>query len=194
MQKNFRNPAFTRRQKRSRQGVSETIASNTQDQTPNTKSRLFIVVGPINGSRLGFEHQLVLLQIVQGPKLTQKARNQQMVNLRPFMPRRPVVDRSNNVLAIDRPVYTLYAHPKLFGKSNEKMAELLAPILNKDAAELVKTFQGKKSGIILAPALPEEIIDRITSLRLNGLELTQKYSRFYPPERFSCRCGGLCEY
>jgi cell division protein FtsI (penicillin-binding protein 3) len=181
MQKNFRNPAFTRRQKRSRRGLSETLASNTQDQTSNTKPRLFIVWGVLMASGLGLAVNLYHLQIVQGSKLAQKARNQQMVNLRPFMPRRPVVDRSNNVLAIDRPVYTLYAHPKLFEKSNEKMAELLAPILNKDTAELVKTFQSKKSGIILAPALPEEIIDRVTSLRLNGLELAQKYSRFYPP-------------
>ncbi len=58
----------------------------------------------------------------------------------------------------------------------------LPQYLAKDTAELVKTFQSKKSGIILAPALPEEIVDRVTSLRLNGLELIQKYSRFYPPD------------
>jgi cell division protein FtsI (penicillin-binding protein 3) len=182
MQKNFRNLTHTKRQKRSRRGLSEKPASNTQDQTLNTKSRLLIVWGLLMAAGLGLAINLYQLQIVRGPKLTQKARNQQMVNLRPFMPRRPVVDRSNNVLAIDRPVYTLYAHPKLFSKSNEEIAERLAPILNKDAAELVKTFQSKKSGIVLAPALPEEIIDRITSLQFNGLELIQKYSRFYPPD------------
>jgi cell division protein FtsI (penicillin-binding protein 3) len=131
---------------------------------------------------LGLGVNLYNLQIVKGPKLTQQARNQQMVNLRPFMPRRPVVDRNSNLLAIDRPVYILYAHPKLFEKSNEEIAERLAPILAKDTADLVKTFQSKKSGIILDPALPEEIIDRVTALRLNGLELIQKYSRFYPPD------------
>ncbi|MBE9033880.1 peptidoglycan D,D-transpeptidase FtsI family protein [aff. Roholtiella sp. LEGE 12411] len=182
MQKNLRNLTHTKRQKRSRRGLSEKPASNTQDQTPNTKSRLLIVWGLLMAAGLGLAINLYQLQIVRGPKLTQKARNQQMVNLRPFMPRRPVVDRSNNVLAIDRPVYTLYAHPKLFSKSNEAIAERLAPILNKDAAELVKTFQSKKSGIVLASALPEEIIDRITSLQFNGLELIQKYSRFYPPD------------
>jgi len=131
---------------------------------------------------LGLGVNLYNLQIVRGLKLTQKARNQQMVNLRPFMPRRPVVDRNTNLLAIDRPVYTLYAHPKLFDKSNEEMAERLSSILAKDTTELVKTFQSKKSGIILAPALPEEMIDRVISLRLNGLEWIQKYSRFYPPD------------
>ncbi|MBW4425848.1 MAG: penicillin-binding protein 2 [Nostoc desertorum CM1-VF14] len=178
----FRNSAFTRRQKGSKRGFLGTLASSIQDQTSNTKSRLFVVWGLLMAAGLGLGVNLYNLQIVKGPKLTQQARNQQMVNLRPFMPRRPVVDRNSNLLAIDRPVYILYAHPKLFEKSNEEIAERLAPILAKDTADLVKTFQSKKSGIILDPALPEEIIDRVTALRLNGLELIQKYSRFYPPD------------
>ncbi|MFS0518055.1 peptidoglycan D,D-transpeptidase FtsI family protein [Nostoc sp. UIC 10607] len=178
----FRNPAFKRRQKGSKRGFLGTLASSIQEQTSNTKSRLFIVWSILMAAGLGLGIKLYNLQIVKGPKLTQQARNQQMMNLRPFMPRRPVVDRNSNLLAIDRPVYTLYAHPKLFDKSNEEIAERLAPILAKDTAELVKTFQSKRSGIILTPALPEEIIDRVTSLRLNGLELIQKYSRFYPPD------------
>ncbi|MBD0387386.1 MAG: penicillin-binding protein 2 [Nostoc sp. C3-bin3] len=178
----FRNSGFTRRQKGSKRGFLGTLASTIQDQTSNTKSRLFVVWGLLMAAGLGLGVNLYNLQIVKGPKLTQQARNQQMVDLRPFMPRRPVVDRNSNLLAIDRPVYILYAHPKLFEKSNEEIAERLAPILAKDTADLVKTFQSKKSGIILDPALPEEIIDRVTALRLNGLELIQKYSRFYPPD------------
>ncbi|MBG1261982.1 peptidoglycan D,D-transpeptidase FtsI family protein [Nostoc commune] len=178
----FRNPTFKRRQKVSKGGFLGTFTSKIQDQTSSTKSRLFIVWGVLMAAGLGLGVKLYNLQIVKGPKLTEQARNQQMVNLRPFMPRRPVVDRNSNLLAIDRPVYTLYAHPKLFDKSNEEMAERLAPILAKDTAELVKTFQSKRSGIILTPALPEEIIDRVISLRLNGLEWAQKYSRYYPPD------------
>ncbi|MDZ8069053.1 MAG: penicillin-binding protein 2 [Nostoc sp. DedQUE08] len=178
----FRNPKFTGRHKGDKRGLLGKLASNMQDQTSNTKSRLFIVWGVLMASGLGLAINLYNLQIVKGPKLTEYARNQQMVNVRPFMPRRPVVDRNSDLLAIDRPVYTLYAHPKLFDKSNEDMAERLAPILAKDTAELVKTFQSKRSGIILAPALPEEIIDRVISLRLNGLEWAQKYSRYYPPD------------
>ncbi len=178
----FRNPTFKRQQKVSKRGLLGTFASKIQDQTSSTKSRLFIVWGVLMAAGLGLGVKLYNLQIVKGPKLTEQARNQQMVNLRPFMPRRPVVDRNSNLLAIDRPVYTLYAHPKLFDKSNEEIAERLAPILAKDTAELVKTFQSKRSGIILTPALPEESIDRVISLRLNGLEWTQKYSRYYPPD------------
>lgn len=178
----FRNPGFTRPAKGYKRGLLGKLLSNIQDQTSNTKSRLFIAWGVLMASGLGLAINLYNLQIVKGPKLTEQARNQQMVNLRPFMPRRPVVDRNSNLLAIDRPVYTLYAHPKLFNKSNEDMAERLSPILAKDPAELVKTFQSKRSGIILAPALPEELINRVISLRLNGLEWIQKYSRYYPPD------------
>ncbi|MBW4561015.1 MAG: penicillin-binding protein 2 [Mojavia pulchra JT2-VF2] len=180
--RNFRNSEFIRRRKGSKSGFFGKPNSHSQEQISNSKSRLFIVWGILIAAGLGLAINLFQLQIVRGPKLTEKARNQQMVNLRPFMPRRPVIDRNNNLLAIDRPVYTVFAHPKLFSKSNEDMAQRLASILDKDAAELVKTFESKKSGITLAATLPEETADRLIALRLNGLEFVQKYSRFYPQE------------
>ncbi|MHC5779099.1 peptidoglycan D,D-transpeptidase FtsI family protein [Nostoc sp.] len=129
---------------------------------------------------LGLVINLYKLQIVQGAKLTEKARNQQMVTLQPFIPRRMVVDRNHNILACDRLVYTLYAHPKLFKQSDEQVAQKLAPILNKNANELVKIFQSQKSGILLASALPESTVTHVTALHFSGLELIQKYLRFYP--------------
>jgi cell division protein FtsI (penicillin-binding protein 3) len=180
--KNFRHSDFTSRRKFSKQGLAGESTANNQDKLANSRTRLFITWGLLIAAGLGLAINLYQLQIVRGAKLTERARNQQMVNLRPFMPRRPVIDRSNNLLAIDRPVYTVFAHPKLFDKSNEEIAKLLAPVINKDAAELVKIFESKKSGITLAPALPEEIADRFIALHLNGFEFTQKYSRFYPQE------------
>ncbi|MEH2264607.1 peptidoglycan D,D-transpeptidase FtsI family protein [Nostoc sp.] len=129
---------------------------------------------------LGLVINLYKLQIIQGEKLTEKARNQQMVTLQPFIPRRMVVDRNNNILACDRIVYALYAHPKLFKKSDEQIAQKLTPILNKNTNELVRIFQSQKSGILLASALPESIVSHINALHLNGFELIQKYLRFYP--------------
>jgi cell division protein FtsI (penicillin-binding protein 3) len=175
----FQNSEFPKRE----QGVldKQTTAHN-QDQISDTRTRLFIVWGILMTAGLGLLLNLYQLQIVRGPKLKQRARSQQMVNMRPFMPRRPILDRNNSVLAIDRPVYTVYAHPKLFDKSKEEIAKQLAPILNKDVDELVKTFARRKTGITLASALPEEIADRFIRLRLNGFEFKQKYSRFYPQD------------
>ncbi|MBD2299318.1 penicillin-binding protein 2 [Nostoc sp. FACHB-87] len=178
--RNSRNPAVTKRQKVSRQKWLEKLTPKTPEPVQSSKVRLLIVWAILIFSALGLAFNLYNLQILQGKKLTQKARNQQMVSLRSFMPRRLVIDRNNNVLAVDRPVYTVYAHPKLFDKSNEDVAQKIAPIIDKDVAELVKTFQSRKSGIILMPALPEEIADRVIALRLNGLEFIPKYSRLYP--------------
>ncbi len=158
------------------------VASGNQEQTPNIKSRLFMVWGLFIAITLGLGINLYNLQIVRGPKLRQRARNQQMVNLRPFMPRRSILDRNQDILAIDRRTYTLYAHPKLFQQSNQQIAKQLAPILGQEVSKLEKKFDSKKSGIFLALALSEEVADRIYALRLNGLELIQKYSRFYPQQ------------
>ncbi|OUL35623.1 cell division protein FtsI [Nostoc sp. T09] len=188
--KNFRHSDFTRRRRVSKQGLSETPTSKTQDYIANIRNRLFVAWAVLIAAGLGLAINLYQLQIVRGPKLTEKARNQQMVNLRPFMPRRPVIDRSNNLLAIDRPVYTVFAHPKLFDKSNEEIAKRLAPFLDKDTAELVKTFESKKTGITLAAALPEEIAERLIALHLNGFEFIQKYARFYPQDNLAADVVG----
>lgn len=131
---------------------------------------------------LGLAINLYHLQIVRAPFLQSRARQQQMVSLRPFVPRRPVVDRKNNVLAIDRPVYALYAHPKLFKKPAAAIASQLSPILDRKAEDLLKRFQGQRTGIQVAGGLPEQIADRIAPLHIDGLELIQQYSRFYPQQ------------
>ncbi|BAY92726.1 MULTISPECIES: peptidoglycan D,D-transpeptidase FtsI family protein [unclassified Tolypothrix] len=163
-----------------RRYISNRLSINTNKQIPNTRDRLFVTWCILMLSGLGLAINLYQLQIVQGEKLTKKAREQQMVTLRPFTPRRMVVDRNNDLLAFDRIVYTLYAHPQLFQKSPEEIAQRLAIILNKNADELVKIFQRQKTGILLDSAVPEEIATQIFALHLNGLELTQKYLRFYP--------------
>ncbi|AFZ60080.1 penicillin-binding protein 2 [Anabaena cylindrica FACHB-243] len=178
--KNLQNLEFTRQRKFFRQVFPGNDTPKTQAQVPNLKSRLLIAWSVLIAGGMGLALNLYRLQILQGSKLTERARSQQMVNLRPFMPRRSVVDRNDNILAIDRPVYTLYAHPKLFDKSNEEMAKQIAPVLGKDADNLVKIFKSRKSGILLSNSVAENIADRIISFRLNGLELIEKYSRFYP--------------
>jgi cell division protein FtsI (penicillin-binding protein 3) len=116
-----------------------------------------------------------------------------MVYMRPFVPRRPIVDRTGNVLAVDRPVYTLYAHPKLFKKSKQEMAALLAPMLGKTSAELEKLFNKKTSGIDLGPPLTEAIADRVARLDADGLELIQQYSRLYPQQDLAADVVGYVD-
>lgn len=123
---------------------------------------------------------LFYVQIIKGGALRAVATSNQVSVSRPFMPRRDIVDRAGNVLAIDRPVYTLYAHPKLFKLSKEEIAEKLSPILGRPAADLVKKFNEGESGIRIEYAVVEDLQSRILDLGIDGLELTQNQQRLYP--------------
>ncbi len=155
--------------------------------------RLLLVWAVMIAGGIGLLVNLYRLQVAQAPILEQQARHQQMVYLRPFVPRRPIVDRNANVLAVDRPVYTLYAHPKLFNKSKQEMAALLSPMLGKKSTELEKLFDKYKSGIRLGAPLTEEIADRIARLDDDGLELIQQYSRLYPQQDLAADVVGYVD-
>jgi cell division protein FtsI (penicillin-binding protein 3) len=160
-------------------------------QTP--RFRLLLVWALMMAGAVGLLVNLYRLQVSQAPMLEGKARQQQMVYLRPFIPRRPIVDRNNNVLAVDRPAYTLYVHPKLFKRSKQEMAALLGPILGKTASELEKLFNTKNSGIRIGRALTEDVADRIARLNMNGIELIQQYSRLYPQQDLAADVVGYVD-
>ncbi|NUN64799.1 penicillin-binding protein 2 [Pseudanabaena biceps] len=147
---------------------------------------------------VGLIVRLVYLQVVVSPDLLEKARRQQMFTLRPFIPRRTITDRKGEILAIDRPVYTLFAHPQLYKKSKpdqvqspaEVMAAKLAPILNRSADELLKVLSRDTTSIQVEYWLSEENADRIYNLRLEGLDLVQQRRRLYPQQDLAAELIG----
>uniref|UniRef100_A0ACD5GU70 Uncharacterized protein n=1 Tax=Desertifilum tharense IPPAS B-1220 TaxID=1781255 RepID=A0ACD5GU70_9CYAN len=140
--------------------------------TEPSNTRLIWVWGILLVGILGLMGNLYKLQVQQGSVLQQKAREQQQFKARTYAPRRPIVDRNGQILAIDRPAYTLYAHPILFNERPEAIAQALSQPLNKPPAELLKQFRRRESGIQLAYDLSEEVARRIGGLHLDGLELT----------------------
>ncbi len=134
---------------------------------------------------------LFYVQIVQGSVLKGIAKSQQSTYLRPFAPRRNIEDRDGNVLALDRPVYTLYAHPSLFKQSKEAVAEKLSPILNRPPADLVKEFDKGPTGLQIEYALVEDSYLRISGLQLDGLELIQQQQRLYPYKELTADVVGF---
>ena len=168
--------------------------------------RLLLVWGILVMSALGLAGRLYYLQIVnptivykQAPKgktLRQIAHDQQSRKLRFYMPRRQIIDRQGNVLAVDRLTYELYVHPYLFKRNldivpPQKVAEQLAEILeDKTTEELLKQFSKRDRGIRIAKNLPESAKEKIAKLRIDGLDLTQNYTRFYPYEETSAEVVG----
>ena len=141
-------------------------------------------------SMLGLIVRLVYLQVIASPDLLEKARRQQMFTMRPFIPRRTITDRKGAVLALDRPVYTLFAHPHLYKKKPEEIAEKLAPILRRPADKLLSVLTRDTTSIQVEYWLSEEKADVIFSLGLDGLDLVQQRHRLYPQQDLAAEILG----
>jgi cell division protein FtsI (penicillin-binding protein 3) len=185
---------------------------NNFSQSPRKNSknqpilRLFLVWGMLVISTLGLAFRLYYLQIVNpiiryeqapdGKRLTQIATDQQTTRLDFYIPRRQIVDRQQNVLATDRITYTLYVHPHLFKRNSQpvaatEIADKLAEILgNKTSEELLNIFAQQDWGIRLAEDLPESAKEKIAALQIDGLDLKQNYTRFYPHKEMAAEVTG----
>lgn len=168
--------------------------------------RLFLVWGVLLVGTIGLASRLYYLQIIDpiivydqaptGKRLTQIAQDQQTTQLSFYIPRRQIVDRQQNVLATDRITYTLYVHPHLFKRNSQavparEIAEELADILeNKSPEELLKIFAKQDWGIRLAEDLPESAKEKIAALQIDGLDLKQNYTRFYPHKEMAAEVTG----
>ena len=153
------------------------------------RHRLVLVWFVILGGIIGLSINLFRLQMGQESSfLQEQAKSQQQQRILPFVPRRPITDRKGDILALDRRVYTLYVHPKLFKQSPSEIAEKLAPVLLREDLttpnpnELLQLFGTSPSGIKVADLIPEEVANRIQNLRLDGLELLESRQRLYPQQ------------
>jgi cell division protein FtsI (penicillin-binding protein 3) len=125
---------------------------------------------------------LLRIQVIQAPMLREQAKAQQMIATNAAAPRRTIVDRTNDVLAIDRPVYTLFVHPIMFKETQETIAADLAPLVNQPVGALLEKFKQGETGIRIADTLTEDAANRIRELHLDGLDLTQEQQRLYPQQ------------
>jgi cell division protein FtsI (penicillin-binding protein 3) len=146
--------------------------------------------------------RLVYLQIYQAPDLQARAQAQQKAYLRPFIPRRSIVDRRSilnqqaELLAVDQPAYTLWAHPlALFKKRTpNEIAEILAPILQKPQDQLLEQLNtGQKTAIRLERWVAMEVADQIQELRIDGLELVSERQRIYPQKEMAAEVVGYVD-
>lgn len=168
--------------------------------------RLFLVWGVLLFGTIGLTARLYYLQIVnpvityeqapQGKRLTQIAKDQQTAKLSFYIPRRQIVDRGQNVLATDRITYTLYIHPHLFKRNSqpvppEEIAQKLSDIIgNKTPEEYLTLFKKQDWGIRISGDLPESAKEKITAMQIDGLDLKQNYSRFYPHREMAAEVTG----
>ncbi len=133
--------------------------------------------------------RLVKLQVFNASDLQRKARLIQSSKTISFKKRRSIVDRNNRLIAYDKPLYKLWAHPKYFNfpgdltegvRSIEEVVKKLSPILGMKDEILLEKFNNKMSGIKLLDKISEEKAKKIKNLQISGLDLFKYSQRYYP--------------
>jgi cell division protein FtsI (penicillin-binding protein 3) len=175
------------------------------------KFRLVVIWLVFCGGILGLFSRFLYLQIFAYEKLHGIAREQQSVTLRPYIPRRTIIDRHGNALAVDEIVYSLYVHPIIFRQLSKfpentpeavkkdpykYVAYRLASVLpdKKDAAALEQLFRTKETGILLTHDLGTDVAQVVRDLNLDGVELVNRFSRFYPQKEVAAETLGFVDF
>ena len=123
----------------------------------------------------GLFGRLISLQGFSASELQKKARLIQLTKTSSFNRRRSIVDRNNRLIAYDKPLYKLWAHPKYFkfaGDSNsrlrsvEEVVNKLSPTLNVKNEFLLSKFENKNIGIELLDEITENQAEKIKNLHI----------------------------
>ncbi len=142
---------------------------------------LFIIVALLG--------RIINLQLFSSASLKLKARNIQLSKISSQKKRRPIVDRNNRLIAYDKTLYKLWAHPKYFNfpgdhskmkRSIKEVVSKISPILDMDDKDLLYKFKNKSIGVKLFDELTEEQARKIKGLYISGLDLERHSKRFYP--------------
>ncbi len=176
---------------------SEFPRRRTRTQVPEAKPSLFrlrLVWMVLLGGCTLLGLNLLRLQVLQASDLLTRAKQQQTTLLKPFSPRRPVVDRNGNAIAIDEQVYTVFVHPRYFDRqSNSDVAKLIAPLVNQKPEDLQKKFDASKTGIKLTEQLEENTAQRIKDLRIDGIDFIPSSRRVYPQQELLANIIGYVD-
>ena len=137
----------------------------------------------------GLFGRLINLQVFSAYDLQKKARLMQFTKINSLKRRRSIVDRNNRLIAYDKPLYKLWAHPKYFNfpgdsplkvRAIEEVVKKLSPILDLKEEFLIAKFDSKFQGIELSDEITENQAEKIRNLFISGLDLVKYSQRYYP--------------
>ena len=138
---------------------------------------------------VGLMGRMAWLQVFQASELEARARSVQSQCTKPLGTRRPLVDRTGRLVALDEERYRLWLHPRYFNLPGDAptlirppadVAARLAPLLALTEAEILKRIGDRPSGIKLVEGLDPETASTIRSAGISGVDLESYPHRIYP--------------
>ncbi len=151
--------------------------------------RLWIIFMILSAGLAGLILRMAWLQMVQANALEDRARQLQTQRTQPLGQRRPIVDRTGRLVAIDEKRFRLWAHPRYFNLPGDDpnhvrpagdVAAVLAEPLAMSQADLLTSMGDRPSGIKLAKDIDPETAESIRQLGVSGLDLEAYPQRVYP--------------
>jgi cell division protein FtsI/penicillin-binding protein 2 len=104
-----------------------------------------------------------------------------------------VVDRNGELMAVDLIYYSLGVRPKLL-KVPDKNIRLLADIIKISRNSALNKIKTNKSFVYLKHRLSPETAAQIRALKLEGVILEKKFSRYYPYGKVGAQIIGYCDF
>ena len=138
---------------------------------------------------VGLMGRMAWLQVFQASELEARARSVQTQRTQPLGTRRPIVDRTGRLVALDEERYRLWLHPRYFNLPGDAptlirppadVAARLAPLLTLTEAEILQRIGDRPSGIKLIEGLDPETASTIRSAGISGVDLESYPYRVYP--------------
>lgn len=162
--------------------------------------RLWLVFAVLAAGLVGLAVRLAWVQVVQGPDLQRRARAVQTQTITPIGKRRTIVDRQGRLVALDEERFMLWAHPRYFAFAGDDPGKLRTPLdvarrlttlLGVPMADLVRTLEGRRSGVKLASDLDPETAHAVRQLGISGLDLEAYPQRVYPQSHLFANVVGF---
>lgn len=119
------------------------------------------------------------LQMVEGPRLADKARRQHMASELVSGKRGLIYDRNGQVLARSVEAKSIYAKPAEV-VDVAGTASTLAPILDMQPQKLATALSGNRKFVWLRRKVDDNTASAVRKANLPGIGLSHEYDRFYP--------------
>ncbi len=131
------------------------------------------------------------LQMIEGPRLAEKAKRQHMATELIAGKRGRICDRNGQVMARSVEVSSIYARPQEIVDIPQTVA-ILAPILGVEAQKLKEDLTHTKRRFVwLKRKVDDYAAEQIRKANLSGIGLSREYDRIYPFNHMSVQLLGF---
>lgn len=159
--------------------ADHSIDENEFPRNMNKHWKFVFVVGFVALGMVGVVIRLFFVQIIEGEKYQNLAKNQHEKKMTLPAQRGLVLDRNGNVLATNIMTLSVALDPKI-STEKDKIIDLLSGNLNLNKGELLKKIKGDKRFVWLVRGVNPDDINEIYDIKDKGLILIDEPRRYYP--------------